>query len=485
MPKALAAAYRKLKSFAHLLVTGVLLVVVGVDSTVVACLVTDLTLKGLSLNQIREHLRLIYSLDVKRHELQKIRYNAAQKAKKVNHKLDRQVGSKINTLEVDEIFQCHENVSLGAADQRSAYVLAIKHALDRTEASLIAFLRPIANLCANVRVIITDFFRPYAEVVKVLFAKARHLLCHVHARRAIMRKMDKLEAKLRRLRRQVEEGTQELERTKGRVGTTAAEQGALAKKIRALEDEIAALQQKKRAARGGRTKTVDRQLGSKKVRLERYRSTAKELNEQLAKLRARRDELAKQVRAEAPKVKKVQQNVLQSGRLAKKLYDLLEDRSPSFEDHKAHLLELLGRSRAPLAPYLAKFIEEHTQLFSLRKARDLAPNYQNTNVIEGIFGLFRPLLNSTRLLRTPAGINVYGELFRLYHNTTPPFTGPRNDTSPAERLGVKMHGKTYLDLLFPTRGRVTRLVVGPSKITTDSGVRARGLPGPGCEVLAC
>ena len=146
---------------------------------------------------------------------------------------------------------------------------------------------------------------------------------------------------------------------------------------------------------------------------------------------------------------------------------------------------MLGRSRWTLAPYLAKFTNEHPELFSLRKARDLAPNHQNTNRIEGIFGLFRPLLNSTRLLQTPAGINAYGELFRLYHNVTPPFTGPHNDTAPAERLGAKLHGKTYLDFLFPARGRVTRFVLGSSRTDSTGTLRARGLPGLGCEILAC
>jgi len=69
MPNPIAAAFRKLKCFARLLVTGVLLAVIGVDSTFLARLVTDLTLKGLSLNQIREHLRLLYSLDLTKHEL--------------------------------------------------------------------------------------------------------------------------------------------------------------------------------------------------------------------------------------------------------------------------------------------------------------------------------------------------------------------------------------------------------------------------------
>ena len=364
-------------------------------------------------------------------------------------------------------------------------MLWIKSAPDRTEASIAAFLRPIARSCTNVKVVITDLFRPYAEVVKILFAKARHLLCHVHGRRAIMRKMQKLEAKLARLQRRAAENGKALEQGRARILTTSAEQRALAKKIGALQSKIAGLKKKKRAARGGRTKTVDKQLASAQARLCRYSAQGEELEKKLAALRERRDNLRKLVRQDPAATKNARQDVLQSARLAQKFYDLLEDRGPQFEGHKDHLLELLGRTKRTLAPYLAKFINEHPQLFSLQKARDLKPNFQNTNTIEGVFGLFRPLLNSTRLIQTPAGTNAYGELFRLYHNTTPPYTGPRNNTSPAERLGVKLHGKTYLDLLFPPRGRVTRVVVGTMSTAPENVVRAKALPGPACEILAC
>jgi hypothetical protein len=438
----------------------------------------------MSLNQIREHLHLIYSIDLTKHELQKIRYKAAQKAKDINHAIDREVAPKVNTMEGDELFQGNENVILGAADKKSGYLLGIKHAPDRTEESLSAFFRPIARMYTNIRVVITDLFRPYVDVVKILFARARHLLCHVHGRRAIMRKLDKLKTKLRRLKRQVVEGTRSLERARHQIHVVGARQAALAKKIQDLQRKIKSLEKKKRTAPRGRTKTVGKQLASARARLARYRDNVEKLEQKVAKLQARRDVLRQQVRHDARLVARRRQDVLQSGRLARRVYDLLEDRSPAFENHKEHLLEVLGKSRASLAPYLAKFITNHAALFSLRKVRDLAPNHQNTNMIEGIFGLFRPLLNSTRLLQTPAGINAYGELFRLYHNTTPPYTGPRNESSPAGRLGMKLRGKTYLDMIFPTRRRMTVLLASQEVLSTHLTIKVRPWPGPTCQVLA-
>ena len=94
-----------------------------------------------------------------------------KKAKDVNHELDREVAPKIHTLEVDEIFQGQENVILGPLTSAPHMLSGSSIPPTVPKLSLAAFLRPIAKLCANIRVVITDLFRPYAEVVKVLFAK--------------------------------------------------------------------------------------------------------------------------------------------------------------------------------------------------------------------------------------------------------------------------------------------------------------------------
>ncbi|HMF33274.1 MAG TPA: hypothetical protein VKK79_17750 [Candidatus Lokiarchaeia archaeon] len=88
------------------------------DSSFIERLVVDLTVKGLSLNQIREHIRLIYSLDVKKNEVRKIQRKAAQNAKNVNHKFDRKVSPKIRVLEADEAFQGKKTLSSGQRTRR-------------------------------------------------------------------------------------------------------------------------------------------------------------------------------------------------------------------------------------------------------------------------------------------------------------------------------------------------------------------------------
>ena len=155
---------------------------------------------------------------------------------------------------------------------------------------------------------------------------------------------------------------------------------------------------------------------------------------------------------------------MQSSRLIADFVRLLRDFSPDFEDHKAKFLSRLEKSSYSMAKEILKMIHDNPDLFSVRNPKILDWNFQNTNTIEGIFAEFRRLLNATRLLFSDAGCERYCELFRLYHNTTPPFTGPNQHKSPFERLGIKLKGKTYLDLIFPTRGRITHFFMGDQKI---------------------
>ena len=112
-------------------------------------------------------------------------------------------------------------------------------------------------------------------------------------------------------------------------------------------------------------------------------------------------------------------------------------------------------------------ILDNPDLFSIRNARVLGANFQNTNTIEGVFALYRRLLDATRFLSSEAGSNRYCDLFRLYHNTMPPFTGPHQYESPVERLGINLHGKNYLDLLYPTRHRITHIFAGNHPLSSE------------------
>jgi len=71
------------------------------------------------------------------------------------------------------------------------------------------------------------------------------------------------------------------------------------------------------------------------------------------------------------------------------------------------------------------------------------------NIIEGIFGECRPILNKTRYLKNTDVSSSFLEIWRLKHNLSRPFTGIHNHECPLERCNIQPRYKTYLDALYP------------------------------------
>jgi hypothetical protein len=111
--------------------------IIGVDSVLLKRIIIDLMLKGLSLNQIQEHLNLIYCLHISHAQIREIETEGANKAKNVNLVLDKQIATKITKIEVDEIFQGKNTVTLGAVAKKWNYCLGLHWSPDRTKESII------------------------------------------------------------------------------------------------------------------------------------------------------------------------------------------------------------------------------------------------------------------------------------------------------------------------------------------------------------
>ena len=474
---------KKIKYFFNLLKNITFLAIIAVDETMLCRIVTSLSLKGLSLNQIREFIKNCIGLNISKHSITLIQNEAARKAKKVNHELDRKVASKITIEEVDEVFQGRNCTILGAVCKKSHYLMALQSCNDRTEDSIKKFMKDVAKTFYNVRIIITDLFGAYKNIVEGIRPKVRHLLCHVHARRLIMRKMKKLKVACRRLEKNLKQNEKVLRKVRDKIGTQMVNVKQLNDRIKKDRIKLTDLKARKKESKSGRTKTIDKQITTISNRVSKLSIEKREIVKELDRMRIKRDKLVPKVRRGKKSIQKALNTNRQSGRLARQFYDLLDDMSPKFAQHLEKYIENLERSSYPIAAALRKMIKNNPQLFSLKKRRDLKPNYQNTNTIEGIFGLFRPLLNSTRLLTTEKGTNNYCTLFRLYHNTTPPYTGINNESSPVERLGVKLGGKNYLDLTFPTRKRVTHFMVSQEKVKTSLGIIVRRVEHSMCECL--
>jgi len=288
-----------------------------------------------------------------------------------------------------------------------------------------------------------------------LFKKACHLACHIHAQRISMRYIDKLKILFGRFKKNLKNGKITLKKTRRKITKLIAQKTDRIKKLEKDRIERQNLVLLKRQSKFGRTKTIDTKLLNLRKRIKKLSNSLQTTIKSLKKVRKIPDQKIAELSHNEKKLKKSYQTYLQSCRLEKDFFRLMKDKSKKFECNLQKLMLRLAKSKYPYASSLQKMIKNNLHIFSLRKARDLSWNYQNSNTIERIFGILRPRLDSSRLLQTAEGTTYFCDLFRLYYNTTPRYTGIHNNQSPFEQLGGKIKNLNYLDLIFPRKRRTT------------------------------
>ncbi|MBN2236174.1 MAG: transposase [Bacteroidales bacterium] len=474
----------KVKYFFTLLHQSIFLVILAVDESVLCRIVTDLHLKKLSYNEIREHIQLIYHLDVTKHKIKVIIQKAGEKAKAINKRLNSQIHSKISVIEVDEVFQGKSHIILGVTEKFSQYLVSLRPAIDRTSTSISEFLSPIARRFCNVRVVITDLFTAYRTVIPNIFKKARHLACHIHVQRDSMRKIEKFHNRWKKTQRKRILTENMLCKQRKKIAQLEGQKRKWEKMLHMDKEKLHELKKQKRNSLTGRTKTVDRLLEVVKKRIKRRSILISTIKSDFTKARNKREELRLSVRQISRNCESFRQNYLQSSRLQSKFFQILKDKSSHFPKHLEKFNSMLENSKYDYGRHILKLIKENPHIFALRKSTDLAWNFQNSNTIERIFGILRPRLDSSRLLKTTEGAEAYCDLFRLYYNTTPRYTGIHNKMSPLEQLGGKIDKRNYLDLIFPTRKRTTVFIGGVQSKKLNLGFNLRSVKSEGSMICS-
>jgi len=147
-----------------------------------------------------------------------------------------------------------------------------------------------------------------------------------------------------------------------------------------------------------------------------------------------------------------QQISLQAGRLVGRFKRLLSCKNESFSVKRDNFEMILEKSSHQLASKIKKFMKNNHTLFTTKTTeleKIIKYTEHNTNIIEGIFGECRPILNKIRNLKNTDVSSAFLEIWRLKHNLSQPFTGIHNHECPLERCNIHSRHKTYLDALYP------------------------------------
>ena len=423
------------------------------DETFIKRIIINLKLDDSSYNQIQRTFNQSFGLIVNKQFIADTLREDGARARHLNGIYDAMVKPQIKILEIDEIFQGRSNVFIGTADKRSRYLLQFKPIKNRQIPELKKILTPLLEHLDCPELIVTDGLQSYKTVIPRVFDSVPHLFCHVHALRVMFREQETYNTATNR-------ALHKLEIPKKQLSNNTKTLYNKRRKLKRYELNLSRLihvRDNYYRDHGIRPYSKDIKWTSKllffKDKLSFYRTIVRFLKRSIETKKTKILKLKKQLESLLLVYRQKQQISLQVGRLVGRFKRLLSCKNESFSVKKDNFERILEKSSYQLANKIKKFMKNNHALFTtktpeLEKIIKYAEH--NTNIIEGIFGECRPILNKIRYLKNTDVSFAFLEIWRLKHNLSPPFTGIHNHECPLERCSIHSRYKTYLDALYPT-----------------------------------
>nr|MDO8084824.1 hypothetical protein [Candidatus Sigynarchaeum springense] len=442
-------------------------------------LIVDLKLDCLSYFEIKNHVKRIYGSDISRNYIADVIIEAGERARHLNGIYDSKVRGNFKVIEIDEIFQGRNTCFLGITDKESHYLLLLVQLQDRSADTIAFVLGSIAETLDMLELVITDGLPAYKNMIPSIFDGVVHLFCHVHAYRVFLRDLDPINAAARIAFERWQDTKRNLEQLQHELHL---KKRCLKRDERRLAKTIAARdayyrQQgikkytKKAPWTAERTWFKDR-IGIDRAKARSRRTTIQNKQAKIAKR-------TPEVEALRTTYWEKKQVSLQSARLVAAFKRLLDTPWARFDAERARLANVLGRSSLDIAGKIMRFLDQNPNVYATSKQDFEAicpPWLSNTNTIEGIFGLCRPVLDKAKRFSQSQQSIAILELLRLKYNMTPPNTGPHVLESPLQRAGVNSRYKDYLDALYSSS-------LQPGSMPDSNTGRARIFPSPKIEVV--
>lgn len=413
--------------------------------------IIDLRIKGLSLNDIVDHFKAVYRRTITIYQIKKLINHCNERAKKMNHFYDSMVSEKLTVVEFDEVYQGREGKIIGGVHKDSLYLLAMDRFQSKSIQEMKQILTPIANRFPHIDIVMTDLLPAYKTVIEEVFVGAIHQDCCVHAQRNIKDDIfpinsaaKKAYKALKELKTNLKE-QQDLFKKKKRKAWNYEKRLILweNKRDTYLKDNGIPFYSAIDPSDEVRIK-FNAKIGLLRASLRSLRNTISNIEDKIIKYT--HDIPAVQEKYDKKLVKR-----LQAGRLLKRFKKVIYAPSKVFNKEYELFIEMLERNKTDFGKKFYKFIKNNPAIFAVKRSEfsgEILPNYLNTNSIESIFGRYRAFLDKYRTIMGSEFQESIFEILRLHHNFSAPYTGPRSDTSPLERLGVRSKYSNYLDVLF-------------------------------------
>lgn len=410
-------------------------------------------------------------------EIQQVILHAGNKAEQKLAPLDLKAGELAQTIEVDSTWKGRFHKFLAAIAREGNYLFCLEHVKNEGAAVIRPVLQRVAHICCNLRLVVTDMARGFAEAIPRIFRGVVHLFCHNHMLKAVDREMPEL-------RKGFSAAKKELEESKGPVRTTW-------KWLRQNRSHLYNARSYRKKLQGQKV-TICREHGiavkpngTLKNKRQGMPPFLRELSDRINGVQTRECRFQIQAAKQLAKRAKVGPAYERANaRYAKEWHRYAMSRQVWGQFRqllRTTDLRLFRRQQRKLERRLDKSpnkmtrkIAEYLRMPQIRRIFQFSPEERvalgpiNTNHVEGFFAQVRVTLDALRNAPDTPYIRARLVLLRYFHNVVGPLSGPNAGCSPCVQLGIN-----------PRPGNPLRVICAgaplPKKFPDLDNLEARGI----------
>jgi transposase-like protein len=417
-------------------------------------MIFDLLGSPMSPNQVQRHMENVFKVHRKTHKIRQVLLRKKGRIQAINGKFDFIAFRILSLLEIDETFKGRKISLLVVIDTLTGYIFHFQWLKSRSKKGILDALVSKRELFYDTILVLTDGAPYFPEVVKELCPFAKHQTCLIHVMRNLYPHLRPLQSRFKKSQ-----------------ATLKAARRKLRKQEHHLEDARYNLKKQKQRESYAFQK---RENMHTRFNIRKYQKNIliqypelKEINYKINIIQSYRRAAEKSVITHILKKDQYKFVIIQQEekknqdwgvymrelRLLYRFYNLFHLHNKKYSQQKQKLLDSLPQfmdTDCLLAKNIKRVLTSIKNLDTVNKENSpvrLSRNFINTNVVESANSKIRPYLDLLRKIGNTEYCRTYFDLIRLKLNTSRPFSGIRNKTSPIERCGYKLRGRTWLDLI--------------------------------------
>lgn len=417
--------------------------------------ILDLLMTPMSPNQVRRHFSNVFKQQRKCHKIRQVLLMKKRRIRCLNSKFDFIACQTLSLLEIDETFKGRKISLLVVIDTLTGYIFHCQWLKSRSKKGILDALESKRELFYNCILVLTDGAPYFPEVVHELCPFAKHQQCLIHVMRNLYPCLRSVQSKFRcaqvkftGLNHSLKEKNQKLNDVKVSFKKWKQKKSYWIKKRENLfiMHNIHPYQ-----------KNILSQYPELKIinsKINNIQSYLRAANISVAGHIAKINQTIGDISQQKAIVHKSWGIYMRELKLLYRFYNLFHVTNKEYEVERQKLLKSLPNfmdTPCELAKNIRRVLTTIKNLDTVNRENSpvrLTRNFINTNVIESANAKIRPYLDHLRKIGNTEYCRIYFELIRLKLNTSRPFSGIRNKTSPLERIGYKMRNRTWLDLIF-------------------------------------